>query len=66
MSEQIRSQRRSTKRDETVDEAVDETTPTTDTEHAEQLKAETDELLDEIDSILEENVCVTFLQGGGE
>jgi ubiquitin-like protein Pup len=60
--EQVRKQRTERKTDETVDPEVDAT-------KGDQIKADLDELLDEIDEVLEDNAeefVRNYIQKGGE
>lgn len=66
MTEQVRKSKPQQKREEVVTES--EVEAQIDSEAA-KLKAETDELLDEIDSVLEENAqefVSNYIQKGGE
>lgn len=67
--EQEREQRRTTRRDDADREEATEAVPTAGRARAEALKAEMDDLLDEIDSVLEENAeefVKGYVQKGGQ
>lgn len=68
MSERIRAQKRSTS-GRTATESTVEVQPVTDNEATAKLKAELDDLLDEIDGVLETNAdefVKSYIQKGGE
>lgn len=66
MAERIQKQRSERSKDEVAGEAA---APAADTERGEKLKAELDDLLDEIDEVLESNAedfVKSYVQKGGE
>lgn len=67
MAERIQKQRSERSNDDAS--VSDSATPTADTERSEKLKAELDDLLDEIDEVLESNAedfVKSYVQKGGE
>jgi ubiquitin-like protein Pup len=63
-----REQKRKSAPERTTEETVDEETPVT-SERGEKLKAELDDLLDEIDEVLEDNAeefVRNYVQKGGQ
>jgi prokaryotic ubiquitin-like protein Pup len=68
MAEQEQKKRGSTTRSTEADVEVEETTPPT-SERGEKIKAELDDLLDEIDEVLEDNAeefVRNYVQKGGQ